>query len=46
MFSNSGASIAMGNADAKVQKKATHVTTSNKEEGFAQAIDRFVLELA
>ncbi|WP_019506985.1 Cof-type HAD-IIB family hydrolase [Pleurocapsa sp. PCC 7319] len=46
MFSNSGVSIAMGNADAKVQTKAIHVTASNKEEGFAQAIDRFVLKLA
>lgn len=45
MFGNSGISIAMGNADAEVQKKATYVTASNLEEGFAKAIDRFVLKL-
>lgn len=44
MFANSGISVAMGNADAEVQKKATHVTASNKEEGFAKAIDRFILK--
>ena len=43
MFECSGTSIAMGNADAEVQKKAAHVTASNKEEGFAKAIDRFIL---
>ena len=46
MFANSGLSIAMGNADAEVQKKAIHTTASNQEEGFAKAIDRFVLKLA
>ena len=46
MFLNSGVSIAMGNADAEVQKKATHITASNEENGFAKAIDRFILESA
>ena len=45
-FINSGTSIAMGNADAEVQKKATHVTASNEENGFARAVDRFILESA
>ena len=43
MFKPSGLSIAMGNASEEVQKQATCVTTSNEEEGFALAIDRFVL---
>src|SRR5207248_1739624 len=44
MFEKSGISIAMGNAPVEVQQKATHVTTSNEEEGFANALDRFVLK--
>lgn len=44
MFASSGTSIAMGNADAEVQKQANYVTDSNQEEGFAKAIDRFVLK--
>ncbi len=43
MFVKSGTSIAMGNASAEVQKSATCVTTSNEEEGFATAMERFVL---
>lgn len=43
MFKQSGISIAMGNASEQVQKQATYVTTSNTEEGFANAIARFVL---
>ena len=39
MFRKSGLSIAMGNATDDVKKVATHVTTSNEEEGFAGAID-------
>jgi len=46
MFRNSGFSIAMGNAPDEVKAKATHVTTSNAEEGFANAVERFVLPLA
>ena len=46
MFKRSGLSIAMGNADEGVQKQATHVTTSSEEEGFAVAVERFVLEAA
>jgi hydroxymethylpyrimidine pyrophosphatase-like HAD family hydrolase len=39
MFRTSGFSIAMGNATDDVKKVATHVTTSNEDEGFAGAID-------
>jgi Cof subfamily protein (haloacid dehalogenase superfamily) len=43
MFKKSGVSIAMGNASPEVQASATYVTTSNEEEGFANAIEKFVL---
>jgi Cof subfamily protein (haloacid dehalogenase superfamily) len=43
MFQRSGLSIAMGNASLEVQRAATFVTTSNTEDGFAQAMERFVL---
>ena len=39
MFRTSGLSIAMGNATDDVKKLATHITTSNEEEGFAGAIE-------
>jgi Cof subfamily protein (haloacid dehalogenase superfamily) len=43
MFAHSGLSIAMGNADREVQRAARRVTTSNEDEGFANAVERFVL---
>jgi Cof subfamily protein (haloacid dehalogenase superfamily) len=43
MFRRSGLSIAMGNAADEVKQAATFVTASNQEEGFAQAMQRFVL---
>jgi len=43
MFEKSGVSIAMGNASPEVQRAATHVTASNQEEGFAEAVDDFIL---
>ena len=43
MFARSGLSIAMGNADREVQRAARRVTASNEEEGFAKAMERFVL---
>jgi Cof subfamily protein (haloacid dehalogenase superfamily) len=43
MFARSGLSIAMGNASPDVQRAARRVTTSNAEEGFANAVERFVL---
>ena len=43
MFELSGTSIAMGNASEKVQNKATYTTASYTEEGFAKAIENFIL---
>ena len=43
MFKESGVSIAMGNAELVVQRAATYVTASNAEEGFAAAVDNFIL---
>ena len=44
MFVKSGISIAMGNASPEVQKSATYVTTSSEEEGFANAMEQFILK--
>lgn len=44
MFRKSGLSIAMGNASADVQKAAGFVTASNEEDGFARAVDKFILK--
>jgi Cof subfamily protein (haloacid dehalogenase superfamily) len=44
MFARSGLSIAMGNASPEVQRAARRVTASNEQEGFAKAMERFVLE--
>jgi len=43
MFRNSGLSIAMGNASSDVQAQADLVTASNDDEGFAKAIEGFIL---
>jgi hypothetical protein len=43
MFRQSGLSIAMGNASPEVQRKARCVTASYKDEGFAKAVERYVL---
>jgi hydroxymethylpyrimidine pyrophosphatase-like HAD family hydrolase len=43
MFKKSGVSIAMGNASPEVQATATYVTPTNEEEGFAKAMEEFVL---
>ena len=43
MFAHSGLSIAMGNADREVQRAARRVTTSNDDDGFANAVERFIL---
>jgi len=43
MFKTSGVSIAMGNASPDVQNAATYVTASNEEEGFARAVEDFIL---
>jgi hypothetical protein len=46
MFAHSGLSIAMGNASPEVQKAARRVTGSNEDEGFAEAVERFILPAA
>ena len=46
MLQRSGMSIAMGNADDEVKRAATFVTTSFADEGFANAIEQFVLPRA
>jgi Cof subfamily protein (haloacid dehalogenase superfamily) len=43
MFAHSGLSIAMGNADREVQRAARRVTTSNDDDGFAHAVERYIL---
>jgi transaldolase len=46
MFRPSGLSIAMGNASEEVQRQAMCVTTSFADEGFANAVDKYVLPRA
>ena len=46
MFERSGLSIAMGNAPEEVQKRADAVTSSYDDEGFAKAVERYILEKA
>ena len=46
MFAKSGLSIAMGNAGSDVKRAASFVTTSDAEEGFANAVERFILPRA
>ncbi len=43
MFAKSGISIAMGQSSDEVKSAATYVTTSSEEEGFANAVDRYIL---
>ncbi len=44
MFEKSGMSIAMGQSSDEVKRAATHVTTSSEEEGFAKALEKYVLQ--
>jgi hypothetical protein len=43
MFRKGGLSIAMGNASPEVQAQADLLTDSYEDEGFAKAIERFIL---
>jgi Cof subfamily protein (haloacid dehalogenase superfamily) len=43
MFERSGLSIAMGNASDAVKARASAVTDSYNDEGFAKAMERFIL---
>jgi hypothetical protein len=38
-------SIAMGNAGPDVKRQATYVTDSNEQEGFAKAMESFILQM-
>jgi Cof subfamily protein (haloacid dehalogenase superfamily) len=44
MFKKSGYSVAMGQASEEVKKSATYVTAGMDEEGFAKAVEEFVLK--
>jgi len=44
MFKKSGYSIAMGQASEEVQKSATYVTAGMDDEGFAKAVEDFILK--
>jgi Cof subfamily protein (haloacid dehalogenase superfamily) len=46
MFTHSGLSIAMGNADPEVKQAADRTTQTNEDEGFAFAVEHFVLPAA
>lgn len=46
MFHKSGISIAMGNALNDLKAQATYVTRTNQEDGFAYAMDHFILASA
>jgi Cof subfamily protein (haloacid dehalogenase superfamily) len=43
MFKRSGFSVAMGNASKEVQAQASATTDSFNDDGFAKAIERFIL---
>jgi Cof subfamily protein (haloacid dehalogenase superfamily) len=43
MFRKAGMSVAMGNASAEVKGAATFETAANTDEGFAKAIEKYVL---
>jgi hypothetical protein len=46
MFRKSGLSIAMGNAAPEVKEQAMLSTDTNEEEGFAKAVERYLLGIA
>jgi Cof subfamily protein (haloacid dehalogenase superfamily) len=46
MFTHSGLSIAMGNADPEVKQAADRTTQTNEDEGFAFAVEHYVLPAA
>ena len=45
MLSYFKTSVAMGNADPKIKAIATHTTLKNTEDGVAEAVERFVLNV-
>jgi Cof subfamily protein (haloacid dehalogenase superfamily) len=44
MFRQSGFSIAMGNASDEVKAQASAATDSNEDDGFAKAVQKFILQ--
>jgi Cof subfamily protein (haloacid dehalogenase superfamily) len=46
MFAVAGLAVAMGQAPAEVRAAAQEVTASNQEDGFAAAVERFILPRA
>ena len=44
MFEKGGLAIAMGQSSDEVKGAAHEVTTSSEDEGFANAVERFVLK--
>jgi hydroxymethylpyrimidine pyrophosphatase-like HAD family hydrolase len=44
MFRPSGLSIAMGNASDQVKAKATKTTADSENEGFAKAVEDYLLK--
>lgn len=44
MFRHAGLAIAMGNASVEVKQRASYVTASNANDGFALAIERYILD--
>ena len=44
MFEKGGLSIAMGQSSDEVKSAATEVTTSSEDEGFANAVEKFILK--
>ena len=45
MFIKSGFSIAMGNASDEVKRRASATTASYNDEGFAKAVERYLLNV-
>lgn len=43
MFERGDLSIAVGNASSEMQQRAQYVATSNKAEGFTNAVERLIL---
>ena len=45
MFNAVGYGIAMGNADEKLKETADEITATNENDGVAQVIDRFMINI-
>lgn len=45
MFNKAGLKIAMGNANSLLKQKADYITSSNNEDGVAEAIKKFIFNI-